>query len=84
MPFQTGSERQSFFEKLLEALAGETGAERERIIILILDNAGWHTSFRLARGRGSGRNDFIADRPLASRRRAFTVLSRAHQGFEKT
>ena len=32
-----------FFEKLLAAFARETGAGRERIIILVLDNAGWHT-----------------------------------------
>jgi hypothetical protein len=32
-----------FFEKLLAAFANETGAGRERIIILVLDNAGWHT-----------------------------------------
>jgi transposase len=32
-----------FFAKLLEAFARETGAGRDRIIVLQLDNAGWHT-----------------------------------------
>jgi transposase len=32
-----------FFEKLLATLAQEAGASRARIIILVLDNAGWHT-----------------------------------------
>jgi len=32
-----------FFEKLLATFAQEAGASRERIIILVLDNAGWHT-----------------------------------------
>ena len=31
-----------FFAELLSAFARETGAGRERIIILALDNAGWH------------------------------------------
>jgi len=31
-----------FFAKLLEAFARETGAGRDRIIVLQLDNAGWH------------------------------------------
>jgi transposase len=31
-----------FFEALLAAFALETGAGRERHIILVLDNAGWH------------------------------------------
>ncbi len=31
-----------FFAELLKAFARETGAGRERIIILALDNAGWH------------------------------------------
>lgn len=30
------------FEKLLAAFARETGAGRERHIVLVLDNAGWH------------------------------------------
>lgn len=32
-----------FFEKLLATFAREAGAGRDRIIILVLDNAGWHT-----------------------------------------
>jgi transposase len=32
-----------FFAKLLEAFARETGAGCDRIIVLQLDNAGWHT-----------------------------------------
>jgi transposase len=32
-----------FFETLLAAFARQTGAGRERIIVLVLDNAGWHT-----------------------------------------
>jgi len=32
-----------FFAKLLEAFARDTGAGRDRIIVLQLDNAGWHT-----------------------------------------
>jgi transposase len=31
-----------FFEALLAAFAQETGAARERHILLVLDNAGWH------------------------------------------
>jgi transposase len=31
-----------FFAELLEAFARETGAGRDRIIVLQLDNAGWH------------------------------------------
>ena len=31
-----------FFEALLRAFAEEAGAGRERIIVLVLDNAGWH------------------------------------------
>ena len=31
-----------FFEALLAAFACETGAGRERHIVLVLDNAGWH------------------------------------------
>jgi len=31
-----------FFAELLSAFARETGAGRERIVILALDNAGWH------------------------------------------
>jgi hypothetical protein len=37
-----------FFAKLLEAFARETGAGRDRIIILELDNAGWHTPENLS------------------------------------
>jgi transposase len=33
----------AFFAKLLEAFARETGAGCDRIIVLQLDNAGWHT-----------------------------------------
>ncbi len=32
-----------FFEALLELFAKEAGAGEERIIILVLDNAGWHS-----------------------------------------
>jgi transposase len=32
-----------FFEKLLALFAHEAGAGRERVIVLVLDNAGWHT-----------------------------------------
>jgi transposase len=32
-----------FFEKLLALFAREAGAGRDRIIVLVLDNAGWHT-----------------------------------------
>jgi transposase len=31
-----------FFIELLKALAQETGAGRDRIVVLVLDNAGWH------------------------------------------
>jgi transposase len=31
-----------FFAELLKAFARETGAGRDRIIVLMLDNAGWH------------------------------------------
>ena len=31
-----------FFEALLAAFARQTGAGRERHIVLVLDNAGWH------------------------------------------
>jgi hypothetical protein len=37
-----------FFETLLAAFARESGAGRERIIVLVLDNAGWHTELGLA------------------------------------
>jgi len=33
----------AFFAKLLETFARQVGAERDRIILLQLDNAGWHT-----------------------------------------
>jgi hypothetical protein len=33
----------AFFAKLLEAFALETGAGHDRIIVLQLDNAGWHS-----------------------------------------
>lgn len=33
----------AFFEKLLADFARATGAGRDRIILLVLDNAGWHT-----------------------------------------
>jgi hypothetical protein len=38
----------AFFAKLLEAFARETGAGRDRIIVLQLDNAGWHGPENLA------------------------------------
>jgi len=31
-----------FFAELLKSFARQTGAGRERIIILVIDNAGWH------------------------------------------
>jgi transposase len=31
-----------FFEALLAAFARQTGAGRERSVVLVLDNAGWH------------------------------------------
>jgi len=37
-----------FFEALLALFAREAGAGRDRIIILVLDNAGWHTEPGLA------------------------------------
>lgn len=37
-----------FFESLLAAFARQTGAGRDRIIILQLDNAGWHGPENLA------------------------------------
>ena len=32
-----------FFEMMLAGFARETGAGRDRIILLLLDGAGWHT-----------------------------------------
>lgn len=37
-----------FFEALLALFAREAGAERERTIVLAIDNAGWHTEPGLA------------------------------------
>ena len=37
-----------FFEALLALFAREAGAGRDRIVILVLDNAGWHTEPGLA------------------------------------
>src|SRR3954471_23274183 len=37
-----------FFEALLALFAREAGAGRDRIVVLILDNAGWHTEPGLA------------------------------------
>ena len=37
-----------FFEMILAAFARETGAGRDRIILLLLDGAGWHTEPGLA------------------------------------
>lgn len=37
-----------FFEALLAAFANEVGAGRQRIAVLVLDNAGWHTPEGLA------------------------------------
>ena len=37
-----------FFEELLRAFAEEAGAGRDRIIVLVLDNAGWHSEAGLA------------------------------------
>lgn len=36
-----------FFAKLLAAFAREVGAGRDRIVVLQLDNAGWHTPANL-------------------------------------
>ena len=36
-----------FFEQLLAAFADEAGAGRDRIIVLVLDNAGWHSKSNL-------------------------------------
>lgn len=33
----------TFFESLLAVFAAETGAGKTRVIVLVLDNAGWHT-----------------------------------------
>jgi transposase len=41
-----------FFEALLALFAREAGAGRERIIVLGLDNAGWHTEPNLADPEG--------------------------------
>src|SRR3712207_739079 len=41
-----------FFAALLAAFARETGAGRERHIVLVLDNAGWHGPGKLGRPRG--------------------------------
>jgi transposase len=35
------------FEALLAAFAEEAGAGRDRVIVLVLDNAGWHTKANL-------------------------------------
>jgi len=43
-----------FFEALLAAFARETGAGRERHIVLVLDNAGWHGPRDLAVPEGIG------------------------------
>jgi hypothetical protein len=45
-----------FFAKLLEAFARDTGAGRDRIIVLQLDNAGWHTPENLPVPNTSGRS----------------------------
>ena len=37
-----------FFEALLATFAQEAGAGRDRIIVLALDNAGWHSESNLA------------------------------------
>jgi len=37
-----------FFAALLALFAREAGAGRDRIIVLVLDNAGWHTEPNLA------------------------------------
>jgi transposase len=36
-----------FFEALLAAFAQEAGAGKDRIVVLVLDNAGWHTESNL-------------------------------------
>jgi transposase len=43
-----------FFAELLAAFARETGAGRERSIVLVLDNAGWHGPQGLAVPDGIG------------------------------
>jgi len=35
------------FQSVLDAFAAETGAGRDRIVILVLDNAGWHLAKKL-------------------------------------
>src|SRR5215213_7611094 len=37
-----------FFAALLALFAREAGAGRDRVIVLVLDNAGWHTASNLA------------------------------------
>ena len=41
-----------FFEALLATFAEEAGAGRDRIIVLVLDNAGWHgeTNLKVPKG----------------------------------
>jgi hypothetical protein len=37
----------ALFQRVLEAFAAQTGAGRDKTIVLVLDNAGWHTSKHL-------------------------------------
>jgi transposase len=39
-----------FFEALLETFAREAGAGLARIILLVLDNAGWHANLKIPDG----------------------------------
>ena len=58
-----------FFAALLALFAREAGAGRDRIIVLELDNAGWHTAPNLAVPDGSARLP-APILPRASARRA--------------
>jgi transposase len=40
------------FQKTLEAFARELGAGTDKIIILVLDNAGWHTTEKIKPPKG--------------------------------
>jgi hypothetical protein len=72
-----------FFEELLRAFAEEAGAGKDRIIVLVLDNAGWHTEaglvvpdgIRLAflpslHPRGPARRMLVGSRRRADRQQA--------------
>jgi DDE superfamily endonuclease len=52
-----------FFAGLLALFAREAGAGRERMIALVLDNAGWHTAPNLAVPEGLRLVDLPSDSP---------------------